>query len=400
MASPVPRARTNDSKNAAGQHASGPCAQPGLGWRSGARAELRPGAREQFAAWDLNRDGLLETPEIDALMNRHAIRGEEAACLATIKQRERRTPLEEQAGFRVSLAQLEGSEPDIATVQSADPARGSKSPFHYETRYRRNLKILSTLVPRLFAAEQPNFEVMKQGAIGDCYFFAMTGYLAARQPRRIVEMIIPEGTVSYSVHFPDGCVIRVLAPTLAELLVNNSSSSLSDGTWLCVLEKAVGERMRDMTRNAASGTAEATDAMASGGSTAMIIELYTGHKVHAIKLRDPIAAANRLAELRRELPLVLGQRSLASVSMGKQPAEGHARIPGLGYRHAYAILGYSPQTDQVALWNPWGQNFTPKGPEGTRHGFVTVHGVFHVPLATLYDEFSTVHLETRRLSRD
>ena len=66
----------------------------------------------------------------------------------------------------------------------------------------------------------------------------------------------------------------------------------------------------------------------------------------------------------------------------------------MGYNHAYAIIGYAPRTDLVSVWNPWGQNFTPKGPEGVEHGFVTEHGVFQIPLTTLYHQFSTVHLET------
>ena len=79
--------------------------------------------------------------------------------------------------------------------------------------------------------------------------------------------------------------------------------------------------------------------------------------------------------------------------MRRSPPDVHAKVPGLGYGHAYAILDDSPKTDRVTLWNPWGNHFAPKGP-GAEHGFVTEHGLFQVPLATLYGQFSTVHLET------
>ena len=362
--------------------------------------EIEPGhkfaqvVQAHFAEWDLNHDGRLEAQEIDRLMNRHTIRGEEAAALATIKLRERTTPVAERAHFATSLAQLAGRAGSQGGAIAADPARGGPHPFSYEAHFRLNLKVLGTLVPRLFAGNQPDFRAMKQGAIGDCYFFSLTDYLAAREPRKIVRMIVPEPGGNFTVRFFDGEVIPVSAPTEAEMLVNNSASSLSDGYWLCVLEKAVGKRMRATTKNQAKRTAEATDAMAAGGSTKMMIKLYSGHRSQAIKLRDSREAARRLSELRRELPTVLARGMLAGVEMNRAPPASQAKVPGLGYNHAYAILDYAPRTDLVSVWNPWGRNFTPKGPAGVEHGFVTEHGVFQIPLTTLYHQFSTVHLET------
>ncbi len=364
----------------------------GLGLEPGKRfAEV---VRAHFAEWDLNRDGRLEAQEIDRLMNRHTIRGEEAAAVATIKLRECTTPLAERAHFSTSLAQLTGGAGSQGRALAADPARGGPHPFSYEAHFLLNLKVLGTLVPRLFAGNGPDFRVMKQGAVGDCYFFSLTGYLAARKPEKIVRMIVLEPGGNFNVRFFDGEVIPVSAPTEAEMLVNNSASSLSDGYWLCVLEKAVGKRMRATTKNQAKRTAKATDAMAGGGGTGMMIKLYSGHRSQAIKLRDPREAAKRLSELRRELPAVLARGMLTGVEMNRAPPAGQAKVPGLGYDHAYAIIGYAPRTDLVSVWNPWGQNFTPKGPEGVEHGFVTEHGVFQIPLTTLYHQFSTVHLES------
>ena len=349
--------------------------------------------QDHFAAWDLNHDGRLESQEIDQLMNRHGIRGEAAAALAAIKRCERAAPIAERTHFSIEVGQLTGAS-GLEPSAAGDPAHGSRRPFNFEAQFRRHVKVLRTLVPRLFAGTRPDFHAMRQGPIGDCYFFSLTGYLAARRPQKIVRMIEPEPHGTFRVRFLDGEVIAVSAPTQAEMLVNNSPGSLADGYWLCVLEKAVGKRMRATTKSQARRTAEATDAMAAGGDTTLIIKLYSGHKARAVKLRDPKEAARRMAELRLTIPSALSRAMLASVEMGREPPQGHARVPGLGYGHAYAILGYSAKTDQVKIWNPWGQDFIPMGPQGIEHGFATKHGVFLIPLATLYDQFSTVHLET------
>ena len=147
---------------------------------------------------------------------------------------------------------------------------------------------------------------MKQGEVGDCYFFSLTGYLAARKPEKIVRMIVLEPGGNFNVRFFDGEVIPVSAPTEAEMLVNNSASSLSDGYWLCVLEKAVGKRMRATTKNQAKRTAEATDAMAGGGGTGMMIKLYSGHRSQAINCailaRRPSGSPNCAVNSRQYSP--------------------------------------------------------------------------------------------------
>jgi hypothetical protein len=348
---------------------------------------------EHFDQWDLNHDGRLETSEIDQLMNRHAIKGEAAAALAVLKQRERHTPARDRLQFALTAADLGHFDAQAGEGVATDIARGSARPFHAESHFQKNLKMVESLVPRLFAGDGPNFQAMKQGPIGDCYFFCLAGYLAARQPARIRQMIEVEPSGNYLVHFLDGETYPVAAPTEAELIVNNSGSSLADGTWLCVLEKAVGERMRQTTRKAEKRTAEATDAMAAGGSTGTVIRLFSGHTARTITLRDAREAAIRMREIRRELPIALAHDRLASVEMNNPP-RGQAKVPGLGYHHAYAILAYDSATDSVTVWNPWGQHFEPKGPEGPTHGFATRHGVFQVPVSTLYHQFSTVHIET------
>jgi hypothetical protein len=348
---------------------------------------------EHFAAWDLNHDGKIEGHEIDVLMTRRSIRGEAAAALAVLKLRERHTPAPARPGFTLTVQDIDDLDALADPAVAIDRAKGPPKPFHAEALYKRCLKMLQSLDSRLYAGSGPDFSAMKQGGIGDCYFFCLTGFLADKHPKKIRAMIQSAPNGNYVVKFLDGESFPVAAPTEAELVVNNSSSSLADGVWLCVLEKALGKRLRARAKDPAKKTAEPTDAMASGGSTATIITLYSGHKAKAIKLRDSRQAAARLQELRHELPVTLAHGRMASIEMD-DAAPKLPKVPGLGYHHAYAILEFDPKADRVTVWNPWGQHFQPKGPEGAEHGFVTEHGIFHLPLTTMYKQFSTVHLET------
>jgi hypothetical protein len=347
---------------------------------------------DHFDAWDLNHNGRLDGTEIDTLMRRPSIRGDAAAALAVLKLRERRTPKEVRRGFTLTAHDVDDLDALVDPV-ALDPAKGPPKPFRSEAAFRHYRKMLDSLVPQLYAGKGPDFSVMKQGGVGDCYFFCMTGFLASKHPKKIRDMIQTAPNGNYVVKFLDGETFNVAAPSQAELLINNSASSLSDGIWLCVLEKALGQRLRARAKDPSQRTAEPTDAMASGGSTAAVITLYSGHKAKGIGLRDARQASAHMQEIRRELPVTLAHGRMASVEMG-ETANGLAKIPGLGYHHAYAIMDFDPQSDRVTVWNPWGSHFAPKGPEGAEHGFTTEHGIFQIPLATLYKYFSTVHLET------
>jgi hypothetical protein len=344
-----------------------------------------------FSRWDLNHDGRLESKEIDLLMNRANIHGDAAAALASIKRRERRIPAGQRGQYAPEQSELLSAGAGGGAARSLDSARGISHAFHFEADFRHNRHVLATLTHKLYAGDGPNFEKMHQGPIGDCYFFSLVGYLAARDPQRIVRMIQPEAGGNFIVHFYDGENYRVPAPSDAEILINNSAVSLEDGIWLAVLEKALGERMRRMAKPE-KRTAEAIDSMAAGGTTSMIIHLFGGHTALDISLRKLPQAQAHLAELRHYLPLVLSHRMLASLTVDKPPPSG--KVPHLGYDHAYAILAFNPETDRVTIWNPWGNTVTPKGPEGLENGFVTKHGVFEMPLTMMYEAFSDVYLET------
>ena len=68
--------------------------------------------------------------------------------------------------------------------------------------------------------------------------------------------------------------------------------------------------------------------------------------------------------------------------------------PGINPKHAYAILGFHRDTGSVRLWNPHGNNFKPKGPDGPQFGYVTKAGQFDLPLKDLPLIYKSVIIET------
>jgi hypothetical protein len=362
-----------------------------------AHAKTPPGPRfadvvqQHFQAWDLNHNGQLEGQEIDTLMRKQSIQGDAAAALAVLKLRQRRTPKSNRPDFTLTAKDCEDLDSLEDDHSAIDPSQAAK-PFHAETQFRRNRKTLETMTPRLYAGDGPDFSVMKQGNIGDCFFFCMTGYLASYHPNRIRRMIEERPDGNYVVKFLDGETFSVRAPTMTEMLVNNSSSSVTDGVWLCVLEEALGKRLRKKSKDPTVHTLEPADAIASGGSSATVITLYSGHKTKSFKLRGK-QANFRLNELRHELTVALSHGRMVGLSMDPAPNE-KAKIPGLGYHHAYAIMDFDEKEDRVTIWNPWGTDFHPKGPEGHENGYAREHGIFHLPLKTMYHLFACVDVET------
>jgi len=351
---------------------------------------------QHFQAWDLNRDGRLEVFEIDRLTSEPSIRGDAAAALAAVKIHERKLREAERRRFAFApgLVELQGriASGPHPTVAAGRLITGPTAPYSYETMFRRLSAELAALPSSLFAHDVPDFRVLRQGPIQDCFFFSVIGSLAALQPRRIVSMIEPLAGGGFVVQFPCGPMIRVPPVTQAEALVNNSFSTLADGLWPVVLEKAVGQIFRDHAMRDRR-TAEPTDSIAQGGSTKRAMWLFTGHASYEFILRRPQNEARDLTEIRQILPEALEAGRLATASMGRYPA-GPRKVPKLGYEHGYGVIGFDRQADELVLWNPWGNTFTPNGPEGLEHGFMTRHGVFRVSLKTFYENFSTLHVES------
>jgi len=147
---------------------------------------------------------------------------------------------------------------------------------------------------------------------------------------------------------------------------------------------------------------DATDVIGHGGLTGPTIDALTGngHKrigVAASVERRKAEAGKILPDLRARLLAAINDHRVTTVSVVPPAADNAGkiskgndhgtapRIPaGITRHHAYAIISYDQRSDVIGLWNPHGQNFTPKGTPGLENGYSTEHGRFTLPLTEAY----------------
>ncbi len=323
---------------------------------------------KHFDRWDRNKDGTLDLEEVDRKVEDHNVRGREAAVIFQI----RRQLTAKGKPPRLAREQLLTLAEDKAFGKSVDAT----------------VKRLQTIDRELFLPTDPELSTFHQGRLGDCYLLCTVAAQVHRSPKAVRDMIRPVVTGGFQVVFGDGQKIQVGRLTDAELLLG---AKLDDrhGSWLAVLEKAYGiirkhGRQTQGKYSAANGDSVPTETL-GGGNSGTIISLLTGHKAGYLKLgksskRDQVH--NLLADMTKKRRLLC-----VGVDVDKPP-------PGMGNHHAYAIMGYDAKARQVTVFNPWGNNFTPKGAAGPANGYPTKLGMFTVPLDQFQQVFTRVAYET------
>ncbi len=396
-----------------------------------------------WAAWDTNGDGTLSADEIEHAVLNPAIRGDDAAAAAALEMVSRNTkkytlpPLTRdyfaQYDGHATGAKVTGEEAATATVDVDRSAPGSAPKWDLLFAASKH-RIQTATAAAAAGTAKPSAPVgsdlllhMRQGPLGDCFFVAVVGSAVNRDPADLRPILKPVPGGKFDVAFANGASPFVLPPlTDAERAM--SSSTGGQGDWLAMLEQAYG-RYRHMTHPrptdgatpaAATPTAtiEGTDSICHGGNPAPVITALTGHAAKWVSL--PHDAAKRAAEstellqkLRTHLAEAVRDRKLmvgtvGAVPDGKgegKPTDGEEPTdkptstslpspPNISHDHCYAVLGYDAASDVLTIWNPHGQNFTPKGEPGIANGYPTAHGVFKVPLAQAYQFYSSFYFET------
>ena len=196
----------------------------------------------------------------------------------------------------------------------------------------------------------------------------------------------PDQTL-YRVAYPDGLTVDVPALTQGELALGGAATS--EGLWLRVLEKAWGIRkIRTSTKDAP--TDEPIDVMGHGGSAQAALEAMTGHRAKHYRLAgNAKGRAVDIAVLRAAVQDAIETHHLAVATTSSD-----VKVPGINSHHAYALLGYDASTDQVQIWNPHVNKFTPRGEAGIANGYPTFDGSFSLPLADFLAVFGGVSIET------
>ena len=321
-----------------------------------------------FDRWDRNHDGVLDYREINALIENPQVRGEQAAAVVSLYHK-----LPEKA---------EGT-----NVPSLSRARVMALTADRDTwqEYFRLSKHIPTINRTLYLASDPSVRTLHQGAVGDCYFLGVLGAVAFRDPEALRKMIesLPDG--SFEVRFPNREPYHISPPTDSELVISDPDGG-NHGIWTAVIEKGFAQVRREIKEKNGGVEIEDDDAntrdlLSGGGRMGTSIQTFTGHDSKAVRIgplanRDPARAADQAEAVLSELNQ-FPHRIVAMATANK------TMPPGMVGKHCYGVLSYDPARRVVRLFNPWGNEFTPKGPPGLANGYPTRAGSFDMPLEDL-----------------
>ncbi|MEI6055287.1 MAG: C2 family cysteine protease [Lentisphaerota bacterium] len=245
----------------------------------------------------------------------------------------------------------------------------------YKIKYDAASEAVEAINRNLFASGKPDFGKLQQGPAGDCYFFSGTGWIAKNRPDVIINAIHKTEDNKYHVRFPDGESVVIEPPSDAELIYVNSVSTLSDGLWMGILQKALGARRE-------SGKAATDDILdINSGTAKSAVHMWTGHNFNRYVLKR-----SKENVVRRELIFMQEHKLMAEAATdnhsGKLPDD-----------HDYAVLGFDKETDTLTLWNPWGIDVNIKGESGPQNGYEQKKGIFTIKLSDFKRFFFTLVIE-------
>lgn len=248
--------------------------------------------------------------------------------------------------------------------------------------YMKDIAKLKGTSRMLFSPGQPDFNTMAQGPAGDCYFFSGTGWIAKYRSDVIRKAITHNPDKTYRVVFPNGDDATVAEPTDAEMVFNDSASTLSGGIWMPVLEKALGTVMSRTSAKSAAVPDPTVAIDVPGVPIGSIIKRWTGNDVSVYKLTD-----TGKRELEKALTKMHDKNLMAEALLLR---ENSSHLP---WDHVYAVMDFDPQTETLSMWNPLACDFTPDGPDGQDNGYTTKRGMFNMPLDDFMEIYSHLAIE-------
>ena len=352
-----------------------------------------------FTRWDLNRNGVISPQEIDRLVVEPSVKGDEAAAIGAIK-----TTL--RLGYPVPPMTLDYFKAAAPKSKVSNDNPGQQRPEirmfggpDWNKGFTAARNRINDPNRDLFRSKTIDLKQFKQGMLGDCYFVAMIGALVNKQHDAVRKMITIQRNGDLKVAFADNETIVISPLTDAEIAT--SSTTGEEGTWVAVFEKAFGTlRQAQFPEFHKEGVA--SDAIAFGGTMETTIRVLSGHDSEAFLIKSSVqksgngeykfqlrAQPQELTRMTRDkLKPALQKKKL--IGAGTYPED---LPPGIADRHAYAVIGYEQQGDQVVVWNPHGNTFKPKGPPGLENGYPTEFGIFKVPMKDFIQIFGALEIE-------
>jgi hypothetical protein len=339
--------------------------------------------QKSFAALDASHNDTIELTETIKAIASPNVKAEAAVTAVAIRRGLRAAGLES-----ITLNDAKNAVKKHLADKSSQP--------DFEGLFAWASKRLETANRKLYADDTPKIETLKQGKLGDCFCLAALRTVLHREPTAITRMIKPQTDGSYKVRIGMD-EIPTPALTDGEIIVG---ASTANGLWPLVYEKAVGiSRIKP-------GSKDTTpfNEVTKGGSAGTMMGRLTTHEVKRWSCKTWRSAAPDkskqdalLGELREEFASAVREKRLMTGGTFKL-AKNKKGVPGITYNHAYAVLGYDPAKDEVCLWNPHNDAFTPKGDQGIEHGYPKAHGEMHVPLTELVTFFGGFGFEQLPLS--
>jgi hypothetical protein len=257
--------------------------------------------------------------------------------------------------------------------------------------------------------ESIKLEAIKQGQVGDCLFLGALGSLIAVRPTAIPKLITQHENNTFTVTFPGAwdTPIVVAAPTSTELTLYAKGSEY--GIWAPLLEKAYGLLVAKRKNLSTVIPAENTATRENFKS----LEILTGNPIRweytQTSFSRSFGACERTIgenDLRKILTSCFFQKiAIMAGALKGSPAESGE--PLIVQLHAYSIVNWNAQRDEVTLRNPWG--VVPLNATSTElFRFETgkqviddnSEGILKLSLASFYKKFEAICIETPASSSD
>jgi hypothetical protein len=252
-------------------------------------------------------------------------------------------------------------------------------------------------------------EAIKQGQVGDCLFLAALGSLISVRPSSIPRLITQNENNTFTVTFPGAwdTPIVVAAPTSTELALYAKGSEY--GIWAPLLEKAYGLLVAKRKNLSTVIPAENTATRENYKS----IEILTGNQTRWEYTQNSFSRAFGSCErtigegdLRKMLTRCFFQK-LAIMAGALKGAAAENGEPLIVQMHAYSIVKWDSQRDEVTLRNPWGVvplNATSSDLFRFETGKPVVddqsEGILKLSLGNFYKKFEAICIEVPASSTD
>jgi hypothetical protein len=227
-------------------------------------------------------------------------------------------------------------------------------------------------------------EAIQQGFVGNCILLAALGAIVAFNPQMVSRMIEKNSDDSYTVSFPGNRdhPITIQCPTIVELAIYARSTDW--GFWPAVIEKAYGTYMQEMAFIPKHVAAENTAVPEYWNE---VFELLTGQKG-----KRQLTSDASPEELKSILTKAFKEGRAVTAASNISPYK-RTFVESIPTNHAYAVIGWEPQTSKITLRNPWGSeaDHTPNQDDTEIDG--DVEGTFTINFDQFIANFCLIHYE-------